>query len=132
MNPWIIITLFCAMIVFVIDYLLRRKKWKENTKEEKISLIVHMFSIGPYVFLSILGMFWGILLEQPKTAFGKMLYDATLLMGEWYFVIAIIAIIMSFVLRKIGKIKSSIWINVIAIVYIVVVLFINSFIDKIM
>ena len=132
MNPWIIITLFCAMIVFVIDYLLRRKKWKENTKEEKISLIVHMFSIGPYVFLSVLGMFWGILLGQPKTAFGKMLYDATLLMGEWYFVIAIIAIIMSFVLRKEGKIKSSIWINVIAIVYIVVVLFINSFIDKIM
>ena len=132
MNPWIIITLFCAMIVFVIDYLLRRKKWKENTKEEKISLIVHMFSIGPYVFLSVLGMFWGILLGQPKTAFGKMLYDATLLMGEWYFVIAIIAIIMSFVLRKKGKIKSSIWINVIAIVYIVVVLFINSFIDKIL
>lgn len=132
MNPWIIITLFCAMIVFVIDYLLRRKKWKENTKEEKISLIVHMFSIGPYVFLSVLGMFWGILLGQPKTAFGKMLYDATLLMGEWYFVIAIIAIIMSFVLRKKGKIKSSIWINVIAIVYIVVVFFINSFIDKIM
>ena len=132
MNPWIIITLFCAMIVFVIDYLIRRKKWKENTKEEKISLIVHMFSIGPYVFLSVLGMFWGILLGQPKTAFGKMLYDATLLMGEWYFVIAIIAIIMSFVLRKKGKIKSSIWINVIAIVYIVVVFFINSFIDKIM
>ena len=132
MNPWIIITLFCAMIVFVVDYLLRRKKWKENTKEEKISLIVHMFSIGPYAFLSVLGMFLGILLGQPKTAFGKMLYDATLLMGEWYFVIAIIAIIMSFVLRKKGKIKSSIWINVIAIVYIVVVLFINSFIDKIM
>lgn len=132
MNPWIIITLFCAMIVFVVDYLLRRKKWKENTKEEKISLIVHMFSIGPYAFLSVLGMFLGILLGQPKTAFGKMLYDATLLMGEWYFVIAIIAIIMSFVLRKKGKIKSSIWINVIAIVYIVVVLFINSFIDKIL
>ena len=132
MNPWIIITLFCAMIVFVVVYLLRRKKWKENTKEEKISLIVHMFSIGPYAFLSVLGMFLGILLGQPKTAFGKMLYDATLLMGEWYFVIAIIAIIMSFVLRKKGKIKSSIWINVIAIVYIVVVLFINSFIDKIL
>lgn len=132
MNPWIIITLFCAMVVFVIDYLLRRKKWKENTKEEKISLIVHMFSIGPYAFLSVLGMFLGILLGQPKTAFGKMMYDATLLMGESYFVIAIIAIIMSFVLRKKGKIKSSIWINVIAIVYIVVVLFINSFIDKIL
>lgn len=58
MNPWIVITLFMAVVVFVIDYLLRRKKWNGNSKEEKISLIVNMLSVGPYTFLSVLGMFW--------------------------------------------------------------------------
>mgnify|MGYP007057748026 CR=1 FL=1 len=36
MNPWIIITLVMAGIVFGIDYLLRKKKWKENSIGDKI------------------------------------------------------------------------------------------------
>ena len=43
MNPWIFIGLVGAGIVFCLDYLVRRKKWKENTKAEKISLLVHLF-----------------------------------------------------------------------------------------
>ena len=60
MNPWVIILFAMAVIVFGVDFLLRKKKWKENSKEEKISLIVNMFSVGPYIFLSILGMLWGM------------------------------------------------------------------------
>ena len=60
MNPWIMILIVMAGAVFGLDYLIRRKKWQDNSKEEKISLFVNMFSVGPYVFLSALGMLWGI------------------------------------------------------------------------
>ena len=132
MNPWIIILFATASAVFGLDYLLRRKKWKDNSKGEKISLIVNMFSVGPYIFLSVLGLLWGIVPYSPKTAFGSILYDATLFLGEIYFIIGVAAVILSFVFRKIGKIKASIRINVIALAYIAVVLTLNGLVGRIL
>ena len=132
MNPWVIILFVTAGVVFGLDYLFRRKKWKDNSQEEKISLIVNMFSVGPYIFLSALGMLWGITSNSPETAFGEVLYDATLMMGGIYFVVAAAAVILSFVFRKRGKIKASIWTNVIAFAYIVVVLTVNSLAGEIL
>ena len=125
MNPWIIILFVMAGIVFGLDYLCRRKKWRDNSKSEKISLLVNMFSVGVYIFLSALGMLWGIVAYSPETAFGEILYDATLMLGGIYFIVAIAAVILSFVLRKIGKVKASIWTNVIALAYIAAVLTVN-------
>ena len=125
MNPWIVILLVMAAIVFGIDYVVRRKKWKDNSKEEKISLLVNMFSVGIYMFLSVLGLFWGIAGNSPETALGEVLYEATLMMGAIYFVVALVAVILSLVFRKKGKIKASIWTNVIAFAYIVVVFLVN-------
>lgn len=130
MNPWIIILLVLAVAVFGLDCLIRRKKWQDNSKEEKISLIVNMFSVGPYVFLSALGMLWGIAGNSPDTAFGEKLYDVTLAMGSIYFIIAIVAVVLSFVFRKIGKAKASIWVNVIALGYFVVVLGVNALVGQ--
>ena len=132
MNPWVIILFVTAGVVFGLDYLIRRKKWKDNSQEEKISLIVNMFSVGPYIFLSALGMLWGITSNSPETAFGEVLYDATLMMGGVYFIVAAAAVILSFVFRKRGKIKASIWTNVIAFAYIAVVLTVNYFAGKIL
>ena len=132
MNPWIVITLVMAGVVFGIDYLLRRTKGKDNSKEEKVSLLINMFSVGPYAFLSALGMLWGIASGYPEITFGQVLYNGTLMMGGTYFVVAIGAVIVSLYLRKKGKIKPSIWINVIAFVYIVVVLAANYFVGEIM
>ena len=130
MNPWIIIVLVTASFVFVIDYLLRKKKWKDNSKEEKISLLINMFSVGPHILLSALGLLWGIVAGSPNTAFGVMLYKATLTMGAAYFAVATVAAIMSLIFRKKGKIKASIWANIIAFAYITVVLIVNSLADK--
>ena len=132
MNIWIIILFIAAGIVFGLDYLLRRKAWKDNSKKEKISLLVNMFSVGPYIFLSALGALWGIVPGTPETALGEVLYDATLMMGGIFYVIAAVAAILSLVFRKKGKIKSSIWINVIALVYIATVLAVNSLAGKIL
>ena len=130
MNPWIIILFATAAAVFGLDYLIRRKKWKDNSKPEKISLLIHMFSVAPYVFLSVFGMLWGIVSDTPETALGRVLSDATLLLGGVYFIVAIAAVILSFVFRKRGKIKASIWTNVIAFAYIAVVLTVNYFAGK--
>ena len=103
MNPWVIILFTMALIVFGVDFLLRKKKWKDNSKGEKISLIVNMFSVGPYIFLSILGMLWGIVPGSPDTSFGEILYDVTLMMSGTYFLVAGAAVILSLVFRKSGK-----------------------------
>ena len=132
MNPWIVILLVTAGAVFGLDYLVRRKKWKDNSKAEKISLVVNMFSVGPYMFLSALGMLWGIVGGTPQTAFGQMLYDVTMTMAGLFFAVAIAAVILSFIFRKIGKIKASIWVNAIALLYIVVALGVNSLAEKLL
>ena len=125
MNPWLLILLVMAGVVFGLDYLFRRKKWKDNSKGEKVSLIINMFSCGPYAFLAVLGILWGLATGSPETAFGEMVYAVTLLMAGVYFIIAIVAIISSFVLRLLGKVKASVWVNIIALLYIVVILTIN-------
>lgn len=125
MNPWFIIVLVGAAIVFALDYLFRRKKWEDNAKQEKSSLVLNMISVPVYVFLSVLGLLWGIAVGSPDTALGNMIYDVTLTLGGYYWVAAIAAAVGSFVLRKIGKTKASIWVNVIALVYFVAVMGVN-------
>lgn len=132
MNLWIIIFLFAAGVVFGLDYLLRRKAWHNNSKEERTSLLVNMFSAGPYVFLSAFGALWGIVPGSPETVWGEVLYDATLTMSGIFFVVAAVAAILSLVFRKIGKLKASIWINVIALAYMATVLTVNSLAGKIL
>ena len=132
MYPLIILILVAAGIVFGIDYLLRRKAWKNNSKEEKTSLLINMFSAGPYVFLSVYGALLRIVPSTSETALGEVLHDITLIMGETYFVIAAVATILSFVFRKKGKVKASIWVNIIALVYLAVVLVMNTLASKIL
>ena len=125
MNPWIVILLLGAVIVFLLDFIFRRKKWKGNTKTEKISLLLNMFFVGIYLFASGLGVLWGITGSSADTAFGQTLYDVTLAMLGFNWLIAIIATIGSFILRKKGKIKASIWINVIGLGYMILLFVIN-------
>lgn len=132
MNPWIIVLFATAAAVFGLDYLIRRKKWKDNSKSERVSLLIHMFSVAPYVFLSVFGMLWGIVSNSLETALGRALYDATLLLGGVYFIVAIAAVILSFVFRKKGKVNASIWTNVIAFVYFAVVMAVNELAGKIL
>ena len=132
MNPWIIISFVAAAAVFGLDFLLRRKKWKDNSKAEKISLLVNMFSVGPHAFLSALGTLWGIVQVAPKTPFGQALYNGTLTLAGIYFAVALAAVILSFLFRAKGKAKASIWVNVIAFLYIAAVLALNTLAGKLL
>ena len=132
MNPWILILLAMAGLVFCLDRLIRRKKWKDNSRAEKLSLLVNMFSVGPHAFLSALGMLWGIVQVDPKTQFGQALYRGTLSLASIYFAVALAAVILSFLFRAKGKIKASIWVNVIAFLYIAAVLVVNTLAGKLL
>lgn len=125
MNPWIIILLIGAIIIFLLDYMFRRKKWKQNTKSEKLSLILNMVFVGIYIFASALGLLWGITGSGADTVFGEVLYDVTLKLLGFNWIIALVATIGSFILRKIGKIKASTWLNIIALGYMVILFIIN-------
>ena len=126
MNPWIIITLVLAAIIYLIDFLVRKTKWKNNTKQEKISLIVHMLTAGPFVFVSVYGILMGITGCSADTTFGRALYDATIMLGGIFFLVTPAASIASFILRKKNKTKASIWANVIASTYIIVISILNT------
>ena len=132
MNPWIVVVLISAVVVSGIDFLLRRKKWKDQSKAEKVSLLLNVFSVGPYAFLSVLGLLWGITASSPDTAFGKVIYDITMVMAGTYFVVALAAVILSLIFRKKGKIKASIWVTVIAFAYIAVVFIVNSLVGNLL
>ena len=125
MFIWIIAGLPIAGAVLLIDFLIRRKKWSANTLAEKLSLIVNMISGIPYLFASALGMLLGISGSGAETVIGNVIYEVTLSLAGIYFIIATAAIVGSLILRKIGKIKASIWINVAALAYIVVVVVAN-------
>ena len=132
MNPWILITLIMAGMIFGVDFLLRKKKWGDNVKKEKISLLLNMFSAGPYTFLSVLGILWGIVAYSPETAVGEVLYNATLTMGSYYYVVAIGAAAASLILRKKEKVSASIWVNVVALAYMAAVFVVNTLAGKIL
>ena len=125
MNPWIIIALVGAVIVFLIDLALRRKKWNMNTTKEKISLVIHMIFVTLYLFSSVLGIFLGIVGSSPDTFFGQKLYDITLLMANYIWIVAIFSTITSFILRKKGKTKASILTNILTLAYIIIVFVVN-------
>ena len=123
MEVWIMLGLPIAGIIFLIDYWLRRKKWKDNTKEEKISLVVNMASVVPNLIFSAFGILMGIVGSGTKTPVGKVIAEVTLVLAGFYFVVAIAATIGSLILRKKGKNKASVWINVAAFAYIVLMAF---------
>lgn len=78
-----------------------------------------MIFVGIYLFASAIGLLWGIT-GGADTAFGQGLYDVTLVLLSFNWLVAIIATIGSFVLRKKGKIKASILINVIGLGYMII------------
>jgi hypothetical protein len=132
MHIWIIILFATAAGMFGLDYLFRRKKWADNSKAEKISLLVNMLSVAPYIYLSMVGMLWGIVTYAPETSLGEIIYDVTLRMASIYFIIAAVAVILSFVLRIKDKNKASVGTNIIALLYIVVILALNLFAGKLL
>ena len=125
MEIWIILGAPLVGLVFLLDRLIRRKKWSDSTKGERASLLINAISTIPYMIASAFGVLMGIVGCGSETELGRVIYDVTIYMGALYVFVALGAVVASLLLRKFGKIKTSIYINVAAIAYIIVVAILN-------
>lgn len=129
MSIWFIMGAILAGIVFVIDLIARRKTWNKNTKEEKISLIISFVCCPFYLFLSILGIFWGIYEGSYDTRIGEILHDVSIGMSAFFGLFALSALILSIVFRKIGKTKRSALIHLVPLGYAVLCALLSTISD---
>lgn len=111
MYPWIILGLFLAGLYYLVDRLVRRKKWKNNTKQEKASLIISMVCLPVYAFFSALGALIGIVAGGSSPA-AELLWMASVVVGGLFWMAALGITVASLVLRKRGKLRASCMIHV--------------------
>ena len=107
MEIWLLLIALAAALMFGIDFLLRRKRWKKNTREEKQSLLVSLACLPAYVFLSVLGMLLGIAAPTAETVYGGLLFDMAVMTGRFIWVVSIAAFVLGLVLRKRGNPRGS-------------------------
>ena len=107
MIIWIVPTLFFAGIVLLIDFIARRKKWHENSKTEKIGLILTLLVSFPYIFCSIYGALFGIVGPRGSTSLMIALHEIAVLGGTGIAWVCLAATIASLILRKRGKAAAS-------------------------
>ena len=125
MESWFILSAPLVGLILLLDFLLRKKKWRENTAGEKVSLLINLIAIAPYMVLSAYGILMGITGCGAETELGLIVYDVTLYMASAYVLVALGAVVVAFLLRLFGKVKASIWIHAAAIGYIVVLSVVN-------
>ena len=82
MIIWIVPTLLLAGAVLLIDFILRRRKWGENTKTEKTGLILTLLVSFPYIFCSIYGSLFGIVGPRGNTPLMTALHTIVVLGGR--------------------------------------------------
>ena len=110
MNLWITIGIFLALVYYLIDLILRRRKWSSNTKEEKISLVLGMAILSVYAFCSALGMLVGIV-GGGNSILAEVVHQATIAVGAVIWLLSLVSAIGSIILRKKGKARASIMIH---------------------
>ena len=107
MLIWSVPTLCLAAVVLLIDYIVRRKKWSENTKSEKTGLILTLVVSFPYIFCSIYGRLMGIVGPRGKGPVTEFLHEVLLAAGQGAIFVCIAALVASLVLRRQGKAVAS-------------------------
>jgi len=113
---WCVPSLIYSGIVLLIDFIFRRKTWKENTKSEKTGLLLTLLFSFPYVFSSTYGALFG-LETYGYGPFQKAIHTFVITGGFGISVVSIAATIASLILRKKGKSKASNWTLIIGFLY---------------
>ena len=121
MIIWSVPTLIFAGVVLLFDFILRRKKWNENTKTEKIGLILTLLVSFPYIFCSIYGSLFGIVGAQGTSSLMIALHEIVVLGGKGVVFVCLAAAIASLVLRRLGRAVESNWSLVIGLLYCAVI-----------
>lgn len=119
---WLLPSAIYAGIVFLIDYVLRRKKWKENTRIEKQSLLMSAAASFPYTFCSAFGLLMGITANDYENEILDLIQNILLMGGNFIWLVCLLVTIASLILRKKGKEVLSKKVHYIALFYIAFIL----------
>lgn len=114
---FIVTTIGLMIAFFLLDLLIRRTSWKNNTKDEKISLIINFITIPVYVLMGSIGVLFGIVDCNAQTEFGKMLFDVSVVLGTFTGFTAVIVSVSSIILRKKGRPRASKWVHIGSLAY---------------
>jgi len=107
MEIWLLMFIVVILLLFGVDFLLRRKKWRENTKQEKQSLLIGAACVPAYELLSVLGIFLSIAAPTAETELGGWLFDAAVMTGRFIWIVSLAAVILGLFLRKRGNPQAS-------------------------
>ena len=125
---WCVPSLCFTGVVLLIDFIVRRKKWSENTKSEKIGLALTLLVSFPYIFCSIYGYLFRILGARRNSPLMKALYEIAVAAGVGTVFVCIIATIASLVLRKKGKAAASNRVLLLGLLYCAVMTAVSFFV----
>ena len=107
MSIWLVPSLFYTGVVLLLDFILRRRKWSENTRSERNGLVLTMVVSFPYTFCSYFGLLMGILGPSGSSPFMLALYKIVIAGGFGIAPVCLLATVASLVLRKRGRSRAS-------------------------
>ena len=96
----IALSVVIMLVVLGVDQLLRRKKRRKRTAQEKQSLVFGVACVPAYVLMSFLGALLAIAAPDMQTQFGGLLYEAAVMTGRFIWLVSLVAITMGIVYRK--------------------------------
>jgi len=116
----ILISVCIVLVVLGADQLLRRKKRRKRTAQEKQSLIFGVACVPAYVLMSFLGVLLAIAAPDIQTQFGGFLYEAAVMTGRFVWLVSLVAIAMGIVYRKNDNPQASKLVQLAAMGYIAI------------
>ena len=99
---WILLAVAATGIVWLIDFIVRRKTWNQNTQAEKGSLVMTFMFSFPYIFTSVAGTLLGKL-DLGEKALSPIVVAA----GYATPAVVIAGVLESIILRKQGKVAEA-------------------------
>ncbi len=115
---FVLIGILLVVLFFGLDFLVRRTKWSDNTKDEKVSLIINMITIPIYYLMGSVGILFAMVDTTARTELGKMLFEVSAVLASFSGAVVFAISIASIVLRKKGQTRGSKWVHMGSFIYI--------------
>lgn len=131
MFMWILLIISYLVILGLVDYLIRKKHWRDNSLEEKRSLLVYFGCGIVYLVFSMIGVFVGISGEPYESGVGIALFNIAAYMSMATPAVCAIVSVLNIMLRKKNEFSKSNRIHLLAIIYILVSLLLSFIADAI-
>lgn len=128
---WIFLSLSYIVVLFLADYGLRKKHWRNNSVEEKRSLLIYITCGILYLICSMMSVFMGMAGEPYMSGFGLFMFKTAAYMSMAMPLVCLAVLGGNILLRKKNHLKKANQLHLIAIVYILLTTVITFMADAI-